>query len=144
MCFNIYSLFMLFYSLVCIILVKGLSLSYSGVYLCRFFFGLKFEYLMEIILLFFFFLLFLLSLSPSLCLYLFLSPPPSLSLPIGECVDGSIRLADGSDEYEGRIEVCLFERWGTVCDHSWSTPHAEVVCRQLGLPTNGKNTCTCG
>lgn len=109
------------------------------------FFGLKFEYLMEIILFFFLPPLSPLSFSPSVFINLSLPLPPFLlSLPIGECVDGSIRLADGSDEYEGRIEVCLFERWGTVCDHSWSTPHAEVVCRQLGLPTNGKNTCTRG
>ena len=52
-----------------------------------------------------------------------------------------MRLADGFDDFEGRVEVCYFGRWGTVCDHSWSTAHAEVICRQLGLPTLGKYFC---
>ena len=58
---------------------------------------------------------------------------------VGECTNGKVRLVDGADDFEGRVEVCLFEKWGTVCDHSWSTAHAEVVCRQLGLPTTGMN-----
>ncbi len=58
---------------------------------------------------------------------------------IGECSNQDVRLVNGPDEGQGRVEVCLFERWGTICDHSWSTQHAEVVCRQLGLPQIGNN-----
>ena len=48
-----------------------------------------------------------------------------------------MRLAKGQLENEGRVEVCLEGRWGTVSDDGWSTSDAEVVCRQLGYSTQG-------
>ena len=38
---------------------------------------------------------------------------------------------------EGRIEICLDDEWGTVCDQMWSDTDAGVVCRQLGLTRAG-------
>ncbi len=54
------------------------------------------------------------------------------------CNDTDIRLAGGSDQYEGRVEICFNETWGTICDGSWSTNDANVACRQLGYAATGK------
>ena len=48
------------------------------------------------------------------------------------CSDGGIRLIGGTRPHEGRVEVCLNSRWGTVCDDAWGTLDASVACRQLG------------
>ena len=45
---------------------------------------------------------------------------------------GDVRLINGSNEREGRLEVCIGKVWGTVCT-SWSYSYARVVCRQLGF-----------
>ena len=49
-----------------------------------------------------------------------------------------MRLVGGQSTYEGRVEVCLSQRWGTVTDDGWSTADAQVLCRQLGYDTFGK------
>ena len=53
------------------------------------------------------------------------------------CEDGDVRLVDGDSEYEGLVEVCLSQRWGTVNGDGWSSVDTRVVCRQLGYPTEG-------
>ena len=47
--------------------------------------------------------------------------------------EGTVRLADGRDETEGRVEIYLNRQWGTVCDDFWGIDDANVVCNQLGF-----------
>ena len=56
----------------------------------------------------------------------------------GQCVEESLRLVNGSSQYEGRLEICLGGRWGTVCDDGFGRNDAIVACRQLGILTEGK------
>ena len=45
-----------------------------------------------------------------------------------------VRLQDGSNEAEGRVEVLYNGSWGTVCSLSgWNLLAARVVCRMLGF-----------
>ena len=55
------------------------------------------------------------------------------------CTTGQLRLIGGNILNEGRVEICMNNVWGTVCDDGWESADATVVCRQLGYSTQGQN-----
>eukprot|EP00731_Ephydatia_muelleri_P030938 Em0022g452a len=55
------------------------------------------------------------------------------------CRTGDLRLVGGSNQYEGRVEMCLGGSWTSVCSEVWSNQETSVVCSQLGLAANGVN-----
>ena len=53
------------------------------------------------------------------------------------CTEGEIRLVGGANYSEGRVEICLNDEWGTVCDQMWDDTDAAVVCRKFELGSSG-------
>ncbi len=54
------------------------------------------------------------------------------------CQNGQIRLAGGNNPREGRVEVCYYNQWGTVCDDAFGFFEAKVICKQLGFANTSK------
>ena len=63
----------------------------------------------------------------------------SKAINVTTCLEGDIRLVNGQNQFEGRVEICQNGVWGTVCNDNWSTDDTSVVCRQLGYGKDGNN-----
>lgn len=61
------------------------------------------------------------------------------------CSHGELRLVDGGDDVqartrEGRVEICIDNTWGTICDTFFGSRDAEVICEQLeGFQREGES-----
>lgn len=51
----------------------------------------------------------------------------------GTCNENAVRLANGTFEQEGRVEICLNGVWGTICDYYWEPTDGYVLCKQIGF-----------
>ena len=50
------------------------------------------------------------------------------------CSDGDVRLMNGSISSlaAGRVEICIGNSYGSICNDRWDDRDATVVCGQLG------------
>ena len=60
-------------------------------------------------------------------MYPFLVP----STEEGNCTTGNIRLNETAS-LEGRVEICINNAWGTICNNHFSSSDATVICTHLG------------
>ena len=66
----------------------------------------------------------------------------SFSIRTG-CTNGDLRLTNGPHIYNGRVEVCNNNAWGTVCDNFWGTQDTRVVSNQFGFSQFSEYTSKC-
>jgi deleted-in-malignant-brain-tumors protein 1 len=59
---------------------------------------------------------------------------------LDNCVNGQIRLMEGEDQLEGRLEVCYSGRWGNVGGDEWTKTNSRVVCNSLGYDFSDEST----
>ena len=53
------------------------------------------------------------------------------TISAGNCTDGAFRLVRGNNALEGRVEICINNAWGTVCDNAFSSEDTKVALSDL-------------
>ena len=56
---------------------------------------------------------------------------------IATCTDGDLRLAEGTRDTDGKLEMCFNSRWTSAAGEGWMLNNTIVACRQLGYTTSG-------
>jgi len=54
------------------------------------------------------------------------------------CTNGDVRLVGGNVPFNGVVEICYDEAFGSICDSGFGLPEATIVCYQLGYSRMGK------
>ena len=49
---------------------------------------------------------------------------------------------EGGSDFEGRVEMCLSSRWGTIGGNGWTQTNSDVVCNALGYEITSKLSCS--
>ena len=51
----------------------------------------------------------------------------------GTCKDRDLRVVDGENVRQGRVEICYNQAWGTICDRVYGDVAAGILCQELGF-----------
>ena len=49
------------------------------------------------------------------------------AINVTTCLEGYVRLVNGQNQFEGRVEICQNGVWGTLCNDNWSTDDTAIV-----------------
>ncbi|XP_031557730.1 protein bark beetle-like, partial [Actinia tenebrosa] len=60
-------------------------------------------------------------------------PYPNASSYASHYYGNGIRLVDGNNYTEGRLEILMNNRWGVICADRWTKENTDVACRHLGF-----------
>ncbi|KAL7298469.1 hypothetical protein TKK_0008256 [Trichogramma kaykai] len=63
----------------------------------------------------------------------------TLDMPMQLDSQVPVRLLGGKTIKEGRLQLRVGEKWGTVCNYGWTMRDAALVCHQLGLTLDPDN-----